>query len=236
MTFPTPEAALAELEALSDPARAARMAERPASGLRPLGVAGADIDALAGRWRQAGKAAGADEIAGRAALARGLWDSGVFEARIAAAKLLIQARIRDDAPVWDLVRGWVGACDCETIADHVAAAGSRRLSAAPERLDAVEAWVAAEDPWTRRAAMTFTLPWARDRHPGAQDLARRERVLDWAAALAADRDGRVQMAVGRWLRTLSARDPQRVRAFDAAHGAGMKPFARREALRALPAG
>ena len=37
------------------------------------------------------------------ALAAGLWDSDIHEARVAAAKLLTQARIRPDDAVWDVL-------------------------------------------------------------------------------------------------------------------------------------
>jgi hypothetical protein len=44
--------------------------------------------------------------AGRIALAQGLWASDIYEARIAAAKLFLQARIRpDDTPAWACLGG-----------------------------------------------------------------------------------------------------------------------------------
>jgi 3-methyladenine DNA glycosylase AlkD len=103
------------------------------------------------------------------------------------------------------------------------------LSAAPERLDEVEAWTAAENFWVRRAALVFTLPWAKGRHLKPDDAARRERILGWAAGYAADREWFIQKAIAWWLRTLSKHDPDRVRAFLDAYGDAMKPFARREA-------
>ncbi len=63
----------------------------------------------------------------------------------------------------------------------------------------------------------------------------RERVLGWCAHHAADRDWFMQKAVGWWLRDLSKHDPQRVRDWLAAHGDRLKPFARREATRRMPA-
>ncbi|MFP4239360.1 MAG: DNA alkylation repair protein, partial [Rhodosalinus sp.] len=71
------------------------------------------------------------------------------------------------------------------------------------------------------------------RHPSQADLARRERILGWAAGCVDDPEWFAQKAVAWWLRDLSKRDPERVRPFLAEHGAGMKPFARREASKYL---
>ncbi|SFH90105.1 DNA alkylation repair protein [Albimonas pacifica] len=226
-----PARAMAALRALADPERAAKAAAYHKTDREMLGVAVPEITALADGWR-----AEDPTVAGRVALASALWDAGVFEARVAAAKLLVQARIRGegpegDRPVWDLVVSWVPQFDGWALADHAADAGSRRLSADPARLDEVEGWTRSDHLWTKRAAMVFTLPWAKLNHPSAEDLARRERILGWAAGYVADRDWFIQKSVSWWLRTLSARDPERVRAFIADHGAAMKPFARRDALR-----
>ena len=87
--------------------------------------------------------------------------------------------------------------------------------------------------WTRRAALVMTLPWNRMRNPKPEDLERRERILGWAASYVDDREWFIQKAIGWWLRDLSKHDPERTRAFIAAHGERMKPFARKEAMRHL---
>lgn len=228
MTMVQPEDALAELVACADPLKAPEMAAYHKADRRYLGVAVPTIDALVGEWR-----AGAS-VAGRVALAHGLWASDVHEARIAAAILLTQARIREDeALVWQEFLSWVPEFDAWAIADHACKAGQRRLVADPSRLDTVERWL--DDPvmWVRRAALVATLPWAKLTHPDAAEMAARERILGWAAHLVADRDWFIQKAVGWWLRSLSAHDPARVRAFVAGPGADLKAFARREALRKL---
>nr|MCU0912197.1 DNA alkylation repair protein [Paracoccaceae bacterium] len=56
------------------------------------------------------------------------------------------------------------------------------------------------------------------------------------ARLAPERDWFLQKAVAWWLRDLSRHDPDRTRAWLAAHGTTLKPFARREAARHLPPG
>ena len=222
--------ALAALEALSDPARAEEMAAYHKSPRRYLGVPVPQIEALVDDWR-----AGAESLDDRLALASALWDSDVHEGRVAGAKLLTQARIRpDDEPVWRLIASWVPTFDAWAIADHASKAGERRLVAAPRRLDEVETWVTSEHMWTRRAALVMTLPWTKDRFPKPEDLAVRERILDWCETLATDRDWFIQKAVAWWLRDLSKKDPDRVRAWLSEHGETLKPFARNEAGRMLP--
>lgn len=220
---------LAELEALADPARAAEMAAYHKAPRRYLGVPAEAVYARAEAWR-----AGLD-VAGRVALARRLWDSDVHEARMAAARLLTQARIREDEGlVWEEFLRWVPGFDGWALADHACKAGERRLVALPARLDVVEGWTRDPSLWTRRAALVVTLPWSKLPHPSAAERAARERILGWAAGYVADRDWFIQKAVAWWLRSLAKHDPARTRAFLAAHGAAMKPFARRDAARTLP--
>lgn len=227
----TPAAALAALTALADPARAGEMAAYHKVPRRYLGVPVPQVDALARDWRE-----GLDPGA-RVALAQGLWATDVHEARVAAARLLTQARIRpDDRAAWDTIAAWVPDFDGWALADHASAAGARRLVADPSRLDEVEGWVASPHMWTRRAALVMTLPWTRQNFPTPQDLAIRDRVLGWCETLAPDRDWFIQKAVAWWLRDLSRHDAPRTRAWLAAHGERLKPWAKAEAARHLPAG
>lgn len=221
---PGPDAALEALRALGDAQKAAEMAAYHKSTRVFLGVSVPEIDRLARQWRQ-------DlALADRLALAAALWDNDIHEARIAAAKLLIQARIRpDDAAAWALICHWAESFDGWALADHASIAGQKRLLWRPERIETVAGWTSHPNMWTRRAALVMTLPWARMNHPKPADLEIRERVLGWAAAYTADRDWFIQKAVAWWLRDLSKHDPERTRAFLAEHGAAMKSFARREA-------
>ena len=228
MTDVTLEQAMAALTALADPARALDMRAYHKIDRPYLGVAVPHIEGLVRDWR-----AGAS-IEGRVALARGLCNSGVHEAMVGAAKLLTQARIRpDDTAVWDLIAGWVPGFQGWAVADHAAKAGERRLVADPARLDTVEGWTRDPNMWTRRAALVMTLPWAHLNHPKPADLDVRERVLGWAAGFVADRDWFIQKAVAWWLRDLSKHDATRARAWLAAHGPGLRAFARKEAARHL---
>jgi 3-methyladenine DNA glycosylase AlkD len=223
----TPEAALAELEARAEPGRAEGMAAYHKAPRRYLGVPNPELDALATGWRRA------LDVPARVALADALWQTDIHEARIAAAKLLTQARLRPDAGAWALIASWVPDFDAWAIADHACMAGQRRLVADPSRLDEVEGWTRSEHMWTRRAALVITLPWTKQNHPAPGDLAIRDRVLGWAASYVDDPQWFIQKAVAWWLRDLSKHDPERTRAFLAEHGEKMKPFARKEAAKYL---
>ncbi|HHX90144.1 MAG TPA: DNA alkylation repair protein, partial [Paracoccus sp.] len=172
MTAPTPDAALRALAALADPVRAAEMRAYHKTDRPFLGIAVPQIEALVKDWRAS---CALDE---RLALAAGLWDSDIHEGRIAATKLLLQARIRpDDRAAWALIASWVPGFDSWAIADHASIAGGKRLVAEPARLDQVAEWTKDPNLWVRRAALVMTLPWTRLNHPKPADLAVRERVL-----------------------------------------------------------
>ena len=223
----TPEQALDQLRAAGDPDRAAGSAAYHKADRIYLGVAVPVITDLAQGWR-----AGLD-VPGRVALADGLWQTNIHEARVAAAKLLTQARIKDDDTVWRLIASWVPEFDAWAIADHVCDAGGRRLLADPSRIDEVEGWTTSESLWARRAALVITLPWTKQNFPKPQDLAIRDRVLGWAAGYADDPEWFIQKAIAWWLRDLSKHDPERARDFLASHGTRLKAFARKEAAKYL---
>lgn len=226
----TPEAALAALGAHGDATKAAQMAAYHKVARPYLGVPVPVVDALARDWR------GQVTLEERVMLAAALWETNIHEARVAATRLLTQARIRpDDNAVWRLIASWVPQFDGWALADHACSAGARRLVADPARVDEVEGWTRSDHLWTRRAALVITLPWTKQNHPKPQDLTIRDRVLGWAAGYVDDPDWFIQKAVAWWLRDLSRHDPDRTRAFLSAHGARMKPFARTEAGRHLAA-
>ena len=225
------ETTLARLQALADPERAAHNADYHKAPRVYLGVAVPLLTDLAKDLRSELNLDA--DVERRIALADGLWQTDIHEARLLAAKLLAQARIRPDEGVWRLIASWVPTFDAWAIADHACDAGQRRVVADPSRLDEVETWTGADHMWSRRAALVITLPWTKQNHPSPEDLATRDRVLGWAATYVDDRDWFIQKAVGWWLRELSKHDPDRTRAFIATYGERMKPFARKEALRHL---
>ena len=226
--MPVHEPYLAQLTALSDPDRAAQMQAYHKAPRPYLGLSNPQVNELTKDWRQS------LDLTERLALAQALWQTDIFEARLAAAKLLTQARIRpDDSAAWALIASWTPDFDSWAIADHACMAGQKRLIWEPSRLDEVETWISSEHMWTRRAALVITLPWTKQNHPKPAELAARDRILGWAAALVPDHDWFIQKAIAWWLRDLSKHDPERSRAFIETHGAEMKPFAAREALRHL---
>ena len=223
----TVDEALAQLQHAGDPARAAEMALYHKAARPYLGVPVPVITQLATSWRH-------DlTVEGRTTLADALWQTNIHEARIAAAKLLTQARIADDEGVWQLIASWVPDFDAWAIADHTCDAGERRLLANTSRIDEIEGWTRHDSFWVRRAALVITLPWTKQNFPKPQDLLIRDRVLGWAADMADDREWFIQKAIAWWLRDLSKHDAPRARAFLDNHEGRLKPFASKEASKYL---
>lgn len=218
---------LQQLDVFANPEKAAQMAAYHKTDRRIIGIANPDIDTLVKEWRTD------NDATDRLKISHDLWYSDVFEARIAAAKLLVQARIKDDEPVWQEICTWVPGFDGWALADHACKAAEKRLQADPTRLDVVETWTQSDHIWTRRAALVATLPWTKLRNPKPHDIEQQERILGWAATYTTDHDWFIQKAIGWWLCTLSKKSPARVVAFIDMHGEKMKPFARREALRKI---
>ena len=218
---------LDQMKREADPARAEGMAAYHKVPRTYLGLTNPQINDLATGWRKE------LSVPERVALADALWQTDIHEARVAAAKLLTQARIRPDDGVWALIASWVPQFDAWAIADHVCDAGQRRLQADPSRIDEVEGWTRSEHMWSRRAALVITLPWTKQNHPKPEELAVRDRVLGWAAGYVPDREWFIQKAIAWWLRELSKHDAPRARTFLDQHGDGMKAFARKEAAKYL---
>ena len=222
-----PESPLDQIKAHADSDRAAQMAAYHKVDRPYLGVPNPVLNDLTKSWRQQ------MDVDARVALADQLWQTNIHEARLAAAKLLTQARIRPDQAVWDLLQSWLPDFDAWAVADHASMAMQKRLWADPSRLDQVESWTTSDHMWTRRAALVATLPWTKQNHPKPQDLQRRDRILGWAAGYVPDRDWFIQKSIAWWLRDLSKHDADRTRAFLAEHGDQMKAFARKEAVKYL---
>jgi 3-methyladenine DNA glycosylase AlkD len=222
------DAALAQLNAAAN-AEAAVAAAAYHKVERPyLGIKVPQIEELTDQWRAE---CSTDQ---RVQLASDLWDTNIHEARIAAAKLFNQARIKpDDAAVWGLICAWVPQFDAWAIADHVCIAAQKRITADPNRIDTVEGWTSHENMWTRRAALVATLPFTKQNFPKPFELEIRDRVLTWAAGYCDDKDWFIQKAIAWWLRDLSKHDADRTAHFLEEHGHRMKTFARKEAAQYL---
>ncbi|WP_299280348.1 DNA alkylation repair protein [uncultured Tateyamaria sp.] len=225
----TPDDALAEISAHADAQRAADAKAYHKSKRDHLGVPNPVLNDLTKAWRQA------LDVPARVALADALWRTNIYEARLAAAKLLTQARIRPDDEVWALIASWVPEFDSWAIADHACMAGQKRLVADPARIEEVEAWTTSDHLWTRRAALVMTLPWTKQNFPKPHEVELRERVLGWAASYVPDQQWFIQKAIAWWVRELGKHDAPRARAFLDTYGSTMKPFAAKEAAKYLPA-
>ncbi len=223
----TPETALDQLRTHAEPGRAEGMADYHKVPRDYLGVPNPAINDLTTEWRRA------LSVEERVELADALWRTNIFEARLAAAKLLTQARITPDDAVWALITAWLPELDSWAIADHAMTAGQRRLMADLTRMDEVENWTTSDSHWIRRAAMIVTLPLAKLNNLKPAEAEARESVLGWAAGYVQDSEWFIQKSVAWWLRDLSKHDQDRVRAFMAANGRHMKPFARKEAEKFL---
>ena len=112
-------------------------------------------------------------------LSRRLWRAPVWDLKIVAGRILARKSVAPDAGVWGFVTGRLADLDGWAVADNLAPAASRCLTADPGRLDGVETWIESPHLWTRRAALVFTLPWAKEKRDP-------ERMLGWAARLADD--------------------------------------------------
>jgi 3-methyladenine DNA glycosylase AlkD len=222
------EDAIAALHAQGNAEKAAEMASYHKVPRPYLGVPNPVIDDAVKMWRAE------LSLDDRLSLAAELWDSNIHEARVAAAKLLVQARIKPDDAAWALIISWVPQFDGWAIADHVCGAGARRLVANPSRIDEVESWTTSDHMWTKRAALVMTLPWTKMNNPKPADLEIRERILGWAAEYTNDPAWFIQKSVSWWLRELGRHDAPRVWAFLDAHGDNMKPSLRKDASRKLP--
>jgi 3-methyladenine DNA glycosylase AlkD len=159
-------------------------------------------------------------------LCRRQWREPVWDLKIVVGRILARKGIAPDAKVWGFVTERLADLDGWAVADNLASVASRCLIEDSGRLDVVETWIESPHLWTRRAALVFTLPWAREKRDP-------ERMLGWAARLAEDRERFIQKAIGWWLRELSKRDPKRVRLFLADHGEKLRGVAKREATKYL---
>lgn len=219
------ETAMATLTALGNEAKSAELRAYHKADRIYLGVAVPQIAECVKEWRAT------LDVPQRVDLARDLWATDVHEARVGAAKLLTQARLRPDEDAWTLIASWVPDFNGWAIADHACSAGQKRLVADPSRLDEVEKWIDSDHMWTRRAALVITLPWTKQNFPKPAEVEARERVLGWAAKMVDDKEWFIQKAISWWLRDLSKHDAMRAQDFLDEFGPRLKPFAQKEATR-----
>lgn len=121
-----------------------------------------------------------------------------------------------------------GRCDGWALEDLLAHAAWKCILADEKKLDTLEQWTQHPNFWMRRAALVYTLPFAK---PGRDP----ERMLRWASSYVSDPEWFIQKAIGWWLRVLGEHNPERVILFLSSHWENLKGVARKEATRKLSA-
>ena len=159
-------------------------------------------------------------------LADELWQTHIFDGMIAGTKILKSKKVPRDQALWRLGRRWLNDCDGWALMDNLSASMREVLVEQPKYLDEVESWTKSKNFWMRRAALVFTLPYAK---PGRDP----ERMLKWASSYANDPEWFIQKAIGWWLRDLGSHNPKRVIDFLREHWDKLRSVAKHEATRKL---
>ena len=200
----TPDAALDQLAALGAADRAADLTTRFGE-VGAMGVAPQALEDLGRDWRAS------VPFPDRLDLARALWADGRLEARLMAAKLLTQARIKEDADVWDHLTTWIAEARNWAEVDALASAGGRRLLADLSRLAMIPELGQSDRALDRRAALGLTLPLAKLANPSDAEVDALDDILPLLTATLNDPDKDVSRVADGWLRSLGKHDPKRAR-------------------------
>lgn len=163
---------------------------------------GAALSALAGEWRSFANPAALLE------LADALWANGSESECIVAAKLLTKSRMEQDAAIWATMCRWAEGIEAPGALPALATAGSRRVSAHPDRMAEIAHWVGARNRLTRAAALGFAQGLAKGRHPSPEIAAARQTGIGWATHLARDPAGPPRKAAADFLLTLAKHDAE----------------------------
>lgn len=159
-------------------------------------------------------------------LAHSLWETDLFDAMVCAAKILMLSRIKLSELLWATILQFLKKVDGWALEDHLANVAGKCILANESLLNQIEEWTKHPNFWMRRAALVYTLPFAK---PGKNP----ERMLGWAASYASDPEWFIQKAIGWWLRDLGKHNPERVLLFLNTHGDKLKAVAKKEATRKL---
>lgn len=159
-------------------------------------------------------------------LSASLWETNLFDPMILAIRLLNQKQVKAGDQLWSRIQKFLTKIDGWCLEDTLAHAAWKCLLQDATLLDEVEKWTAHPNFWMRRAALVYTLPFAKPN----QDP---ERMLAWAGSYAADPEWFIQKAIGWWLRVLGEHNSARVLRFLDEHGHLLKTVAKKEATRKL---
>lgn len=202
----TPENALAALHAEADEARVTKLKAHFGASGDYIGIAPGRLEEMARAWRK--------EVAfpERLELATSLWTSGVHDARLMAAKLLTQARIKDDQEVWAHLTDWLAQAGNWAEIDALCAACQRRLAADTSRMNKVYKLMRHESSLQRRAALGITEFLAKSTNPSEREQIALDRICEWLPDALADESKDVHRTAQSWLRSLAKHDYKRARA------------------------
>ncbi len=215
-----PDDLIGEIKRHADPARAVRDQQYHKSSREHWGITAPRLDAvLKPYFRQ-------HPPTTLCHVAQTLWHTEIFDLMIAAGRLLGPKQIPASDELWAIVNACLIDVDGWALEDQLSHAAWKCLLHNPNWLDEVERWTAHDKLWMRRAALVYTLPYAK---PGRDP----ERMLTWAAAYAPDPEWFIQKAIGWWLRELGKHNPQRVVDFLNAYWPLLRHVARKEATRRL---
>jgi len=159
-------------------------------------------------------------------LADELWQSNIYDAMIAAARIISHKKIQPSQKLWSLIIRWMEDVDGWALEDNLARAAWKCISVNPEILYELAEWTRHPNMWIRRAALIFTLPFAKK---GMNP----EPMLRWIQEYAYDSDWFIQKAIGWWLRDLGEHNPRRVVQFLNKNWNVLQPIARKESTRKL---
>lgn len=143
-------------------------------------------------------------------LARDLWETNLFDPMVCAAKIISFPRLQPSKELWKTIRYFLKQVDGWALEDHLAHAAWKCILADELLLEELEEWTKHPSFWMRRAALVYTLPFAKPGHSP-------ERMLEWASYYASDPEWFIQKAIGWWLRVLGEHNPDRVAIFLKAH-------------------
>jgi len=160
------------------------------------------------------------------ALAKELWTTNLFDPMVCAAKILSFPRLKPSKELWKTIRDFLQQVDGWALEDHLAHVAWKCILADRSLLDELEEWTRHSNFWMRRAALVYTLPFAK---PGQNP----ERMLGWASMYVPDPEWFIQKSIGWWLRVLGEHNPERVVVFLDSHWKNLKSVARKEATRKL---
>lgn len=159
-------------------------------------------------------------------IAEALWMTNLFDPMMCASRVLSLSQVKPSLPLWHLIKKFMNDVDGWALEDALAHAAWKCILADQTLLDDLEEWTKHKNFWMRRAALVYTLPFAK---PGRDP----ERMLRWASSYVTDSEWFIQKAIGWWLRVLGEHNPDRVMLFLEKHWHQLKGVARKEATRKL---